>query len=33
MPYTLDNTERRILRVIQEEARGSKSELAERGGQ
>ena len=30
MPYTLDNTDRRILRVIQEEARVSNSELAER---
>ena len=32
MPYTLDNTDRRILRVIQEEARVSNSELAERIG-
>ncbi|MCH2352525.1 MAG: Lrp/AsnC family transcriptional regulator [Pseudomonadales bacterium] len=32
MPYTLDNTDRRILRVIQEEARVSNSELAERVG-
>ena len=32
MPYTLDNTDRRILRGIQEEARVSNSELAERVG-
>ena len=32
MPYTLDNTDRRILRVIQEEARVSNAELAERVG-
>ena len=32
MPYTFDNTDRRILRVIQEEARVSNSELAERVG-
>ena len=32
MPYTLVNTDRRILRVIQEEARVSNSELAERVG-
>ena len=32
MPYALDNTDRRILRVIQEEARVSNSELAERIG-
>ena len=32
MPYTLDNTDRRILRVIQEEARVSNSELAQRVG-
>ena len=32
MPYTLDNKDRRILRVIQEEARVSNSELAERVG-
>ena len=32
MPYTLDNTDRRILRVIQEEARVSNSGLAERVG-
>ena len=32
MPYTLDNTDRRILRVIQEQARVSNSELAERVG-
>ena len=32
MPYTLYNTDRRILRVIQEEARVSNSELAERVG-
>ena len=32
MPYTLDNTDRRILRVIQEGARVSNSELAERVG-
>ena len=32
MPYALDNTDRRILRVIQEEARVSNSELAERVG-
>ena len=32
MPYTLDSTDRRILRVIQEEARVSNSELAERVG-
>jgi len=32
MPYTLDNIDRRILRVIQEEARVSNSELAERVG-
>ena len=32
MPNTFDNTDRRILRVIQEEARVSNSELAERVG-
>ena len=32
MPYTLDNTDRRILRVIQEEARVSNSDVAERVG-